>query len=517
MKPEGAENKKKNIIITITAVVLALAIAVSVFAIVWFSRDNKFDFLSDDISEYITISEADYKNFPVSFVPEKYSEEKLMREINGLLVKNKSKDALYDGLGTRKIAITLGDVASIYFRGYTVDKDGKQTEFSGSSNYESTPHSLEIGSGSFIPGFEESLIGIVPDDYQKFFKITSGKVSEDMVIYISYYSFAEKENKNASYERLDLSRTDIDSVYGEGFREFILSAEIGKALDSKSFKKGEGSIGYQGLEIKFATECEAEPLTIDVVFPTNYSEKSLRGVAAKFDVFIENAIIYDTPEFNEEFITKTLGVKESELGEYKGNNIVEKYTALLREQVKAEIEEANNDAIITEMWAHYKKKVDCKGLPTDTVELFYNEYYGEAESYYASNSTAFSSLDEAAVKYFGLSSGADWREYIELRAQDVVLEKLIFYYIIREENYLPNADEYDRIYNEVFSDVLNYHLEQNAAELSGLKGDAYNDYVSDLKADILEYYGEDYFKESVYYRYGAEQLVKLAKFDSEVK
>ena len=104
-----------------------------------------------------------------------------------------------------------------------------------------------------------------------------------------------------------------------------------------------------------------------------------------------------------------------------------------------------------------------------------------------------------------------------MRAQDVVLEKLIFYYIIREENYLPNADEYDRIYNEVFSDVLNYHLEQNAAELSGLKGDAYNDYVSDLKADILEYYGEDYFKESVYYRYGAEQLVKLAKFDSEVK
>ncbi len=53
-----------------------------------------------------------------------------------------------------------GDSAFIYYRG---EIDGE--EFSGGSNWSSNvPHELVLGSGSFISGFEDGLIGIIPGD-----------------------------------------------------------------------------------------------------------------------------------------------------------------------------------------------------------------------------------------------------------------------------------------------------------------------------------------------------------------
>ncbi len=57
----------------------------------------------------------------------------------------------------------LGDDAFIYYKGIV---DGE--EFEGGSNWDSsTPYQLGLGSGSFIPGFEAGLVGIIPQNATK--------------------------------------------------------------------------------------------------------------------------------------------------------------------------------------------------------------------------------------------------------------------------------------------------------------------------------------------------------------
>ena len=59
--------------------------------------------------------------------------------------------------------LSMGDSAYIYYKGFL---DGK--EFQGGSNWDdASPYALGLGSGKFIPGFEEALLGMVPNTTSK--------------------------------------------------------------------------------------------------------------------------------------------------------------------------------------------------------------------------------------------------------------------------------------------------------------------------------------------------------------
>lgn len=118
------------------------------------------DFLNDDLSSYVVISEKYYKNYTVVVDPNRVSALDIENKIIQVLCKYKSKEKV-DGDGI----ISVGDVAKIYYKGYYM-KDGEPCYFDGGSNMNSSsPHSLEIGSGGFIPGFEYNLIGKNPAEY----------------------------------------------------------------------------------------------------------------------------------------------------------------------------------------------------------------------------------------------------------------------------------------------------------------------------------------------------------------
>ena len=53
-----------------------------------------------------------------------------------------------------------------------------------------------------------------------------------------------------------------------------------------------------------------------------------------------------------------------------------------------------------------------------------------------------------------------------------------------------------------------YHIDLDAEELSKLEGDAYNARIAQIKAEVLEYYGDDYFDENVYYNYGMDKIIE---------
>lgn len=96
----------------------------------------------------ITIGE--YKNLGVKKDKVTVSKKEIEEEINHL--KEHMADVIVKENGT----IAEGDTANINFEGYV---DGEKVEDACGENYP-----LEIGSHTFIPGFEEGLIGLAKDD-----------------------------------------------------------------------------------------------------------------------------------------------------------------------------------------------------------------------------------------------------------------------------------------------------------------------------------------------------------------
>lgn len=97
-----------------------------------------------DIDEYVTL--MDYKNMEVSVERTYVSDEEIEEYINS--------EILVGSITNR--AVQEGDVADIDFEG---KKDGVAFDGGTAEGY-----MLTIGSGSFIPGFEDGLIGVMPGE-----------------------------------------------------------------------------------------------------------------------------------------------------------------------------------------------------------------------------------------------------------------------------------------------------------------------------------------------------------------
>ena len=522
----AATARSKAPVIIIVSVFILVAIAGGIILGAFLANRNKaVDYWNDNLKKYISISEEQYKNYTLPEIPlEKITEEGLQRKINQLLVKNKNTEALYEGAYVTNLPMSLGDVAYMWYRGYTVDENGVQTGFEGGSNFSSQVTELELGSGSFIPGFEEALIGVVPNQHSNFAKQITGSVEAGDVIYLTALIY----NPDGSYrslrsERIDLGDKEaVDAKYGEGFTEFFVGKttdlgtnepqKIGETIGSKVYYIGGSTMAtaYYDMKIDFVTRCESNPLTIDARFPADYSKESLRGVEAKFDVYVTYAKMYDTPTFDDKFVTETLKVEEETLAGYSGTTVVEKYTELLREEYKEEVTEKNRVVLEEEMWKYYKSVVTVKKLPESSVQEFYNSYYKKIEDQYASYSSYYETIDAFAIAYLGLGSDSDWRNYLIDQAKDIVLEKLLFYYIMRDAALEPSEEYYRVEYDKIYQEYLDYYIELNAEELSKYQGEVYDREIEILKKEMESYYGENYFKESVYYDYATKIMLEYS-------
>ena len=122
----------------------------------------RYDYFANDMSAFVSLSKEQYASFTAN-VGKDYvvTQDVIDDQINSLLYQYATATN-----GTEKVTdqpIRFGDQAYIYYRG---EVDGK--EFSGGSNMsDSSPYKLGIGSGTFIPGFEEGLIGVVPAETGK--------------------------------------------------------------------------------------------------------------------------------------------------------------------------------------------------------------------------------------------------------------------------------------------------------------------------------------------------------------
>ena len=553
-EPQKEKLTKKQIKILISVLLIAVIISAAIITTVILVKNfNNPDLLTSDLSRYISISPEDYKGFDLNIPLDEYSESGVDRQINILLTNYKTLDKYYDGRYYSDRALTLGDRVLIYYRGYSVDSSGKRTDIDGASNFGSSATYLEVGTGKiiklnddgseslegyFIPGFGEGLVGLIPDNYSKFIEAPAENADNENrnryrimagdIIYLTY----TVDGKTVENEKIDLSRTDLDAVYGEGFAELFIGKNnngtlegfkvVGETVKSFTTKKSgsDKNVVYSNLVVSYAIRGGDEnAYTIDVKFPASYNDKSLRGTEAHFDIYVMNSVIYEVPDYNDAFVTEKLSVKAEDLASYAGDTLAEKYRAKVSEEHRKSVEESNEDLLISAMWSHLMEKVVVDSLPSGVVDPYYNGYINDInEMYKAYKNAGYSvTLDEIAISYLnnyygaGLASDGDWDEYVEALAERDATQKILFYYIIREEKLLPTDKEYNEAYSYVYGEIWKEYKSSHESELLNLESDAYDKKLKELERKMLNEYGEEYFQEQTYYYYGARKMLTLGK------
>ena len=122
----------------------------------------RFDYMDADVANDVTISAEAYKNLTLT-VPNSYkvTDDDVTDYIDN--IRFQYREAVNGTALVTDLPLSMGDDAYIFYKGFL---DGK--EFEGGSNWDDeSPHKLGLGSGSFIPGFEEGLCGIVPSQTSK--------------------------------------------------------------------------------------------------------------------------------------------------------------------------------------------------------------------------------------------------------------------------------------------------------------------------------------------------------------
>lgn len=153
--------KNKRILKSVCAALCLIIVAAAVVGCAEKkTKDGRFDYFNSKMSKFVLISPDDYMGM-VAKLPAAYlvTDETVQSYIDDQLFNNKIE--LNGGESQVDQPIRYGDTAYIFYEGFM---DG--VAFSGGSNMTnapSNPYALSIGSGSFIDGFEEQLIGVVPN------------------------------------------------------------------------------------------------------------------------------------------------------------------------------------------------------------------------------------------------------------------------------------------------------------------------------------------------------------------
>ena len=123
----------------------------------------RYDYMDAVVAPDVEIDRADYTGITLT-VPDslKIEDEDVENYIQSSMLVSR-RTAVNGTAMVKDQALKLGDDAYIYYKGFV---DGK--EFEGGSNWDDEkPYNLGLGSGSFIPGFEDGLVGVIPNQTSK--------------------------------------------------------------------------------------------------------------------------------------------------------------------------------------------------------------------------------------------------------------------------------------------------------------------------------------------------------------
>ena len=156
---------KRSLLSVTLAVLLVLGTVASLAACApeeVITESGRVDYFESEVLPNVKFDPASYADIQLTLSSDLLvSDEEVMDTIDLLRFEKRS---VVNGLTqVTDEPLRMGDDAYIYYRGVI---DGK--EFEGGSNMDQgTPYELGLGSGAFIPGFEEQLVGVVPSETSK--------------------------------------------------------------------------------------------------------------------------------------------------------------------------------------------------------------------------------------------------------------------------------------------------------------------------------------------------------------
>ena len=511
------------------AITAALLLAVILCTtILTTSCAGKFDYLKTDLNDYIEFTES-YKNYKLNVDIAKPHDIDVEVTILNMLYDDRDEKPRYNGeTVTSPITITAGDVVDIWYRGYIKDDNGEEIFVDGMCNFTGAkPASLAIGSNSFVPGFELNLVNKNTGDMNKFEKITKGAITEDMIVYVNYVSTKGSDASTKTTKsgiRIDLSK-DVDSVYGTGVKDKILGMNIGDKLDFTT-NIGGASYTYTDFTVSFATTCEKNPVVIECYFPYDYSMTTLRNETAYFEVYVDGVVVYDCPEFTDEYLQKKIEDKEiavtmEQLNECEGETLTDKYRAFAKKTMYELYEDTYDSMVEDAMWDYLVKISKANKYPKKEVEKIYDDYVADLSQQFLSDggvitnsygqSQTYTTFDAYLQAYFGLTTTQSWKDVVYAECEGYVKERLVLFYILREENLLPTDEVFQAEYDSI---VKEYHDEAIAQYLyyAGKTKDDYTEEEYKIVADeclelVYDNFNEEFFTIKVYYKVLAKTAI----------
>ena len=232
-----------------------------------------------------------------------------------------------------------GDTATIDFEGFVdgVAFDGGKAE----------GHELEIGSGAFIPGFEEQLVGMEIDG-EKEIKVTFPKeyfskdlAGKDATFKVKLHEIKKKE------------LPELDDEFAKDVSEFDTLEELKKSIKEKLTKNNEQRAKYETEDAAIKAVCEDSKLDI----PSGMIELEIDNMLKDF----EQRLAYQG--LNLEQYLKMLGKTEEEIRKEYEPQAIEaiKSRLVLEAVIKAEKIEASEEEVkakMEEMAKSYGKDVE---------------------------------------------------------------------------------------------------------------------------------------------------------------
>ena len=250
--------------------------------------------------------------------------------------------------------VEKGDITVIDFEGFV---DGKAFEGGKAEN-----HELEIGSNTFIPGFEDQIIGMkideekdinvkFPDEY--FSKDLAGK---DATFKVKLHEIKKKE------------LPELDDDFAKDTSEFDTLEELKKSIKDKMEKENEQKQKYETEEEVIKAVCD----NIKVDIPSGMIETETENMLKD----IENRLSYQGLKL-EQYLKMLGKTKEEMQKEYEPQAIEAIKSRLMLEAViKAEKIEATDDEIeekMKEMAKNYGRENDEEFMKNENVANYIKE------------------------------------------------------------------------------------------------------------------------------------------------
>ena len=274
-----------------------------------------------------------YKGIEIPKVEYKVEEKDIEHELGHMQEHNSRLITVDDR------ALENGDIATIDFEGFVdgVAFDGGKAE----------GHELEIGSGSFIPGFEDQLVGMKIDEEREI-KVTFPKeyFSKDLAGKEAMFKVKLHEIK-----RKELP--ELDEEFAKDVSEFDTLAELKASIKEKIEKNNEQRQKYETEDLAIKAVCK----DVKVDIPSGMVEFEVENMMKDF----EQRLSYQG--LNLDQYLKMIGKTEEEMKKEYEPQAIEaiKSRLVLEAIIKAEKIEASEDEIkakMEEMAKNYGKKVE---------------------------------------------------------------------------------------------------------------------------------------------------------------